>query len=71
MIWAWTIFAFLATAFIAVVMFYGFSQRHEIWEALRKGEQERAKVSGGRRQHTIVKQTLERVIDKSFIVRAQ
>ncbi len=62
MIWALTIFAFLATAFIAVVIFYVFYQRREIWEALRKAQQEGAKVSGARRQQGPDRRRSERMV---------
>jgi hypothetical protein len=62
MIWALPLFAFLATAFIAVVVFYVFSQRREIWEAVRKAQQERAEVSGWRRQQEPDRRRSERMV---------
>ncbi len=62
MIWALTIYAFLATAFIAVVVFYAFAQRHQVWEVLRKAQQDRAKVSGGRRRQEPDRRRSERMV---------
>ncbi len=41
MIWAVTIFAFLSTLFVATVMFYAFSQRHQIRAAMKAAGKKR------------------------------
>ncbi len=62
MIWALTVYAFLATAFIAVVVFYVFSRRHEIWEALKKAQQTRAKGAGGQVKQDSDRRRSERLV---------
>ncbi len=62
MVWALTAFAFVITAFAVLVVFYAFSQRDQIWKALKKAQQEEAKGAGGPGNQRSDRRRSERVV---------